>query len=318
VVTIRAVIVMAALAGCGEPTPLVCLDSAACGGGRCIDSFCADADPTCNSGFRYHESAGAQAGECTAGTGSGGGGASDDGGTFADPIVPLPPGELGTSVSATTAQHEITPSCATNPTGVDVMFEIVVPADLTRLYVDTDQTTFDVVLAVYEGSCAAATPAKELGCVDPNDFTACSTRTMQWSANVRAGVHCIVVDQASTAAASLVHVRGLYGPAAPLAQLGNNAGTTCGQDTFVPNGYCTALDGPDEAWFFMQCGGSYLATAATSWPGDIEVGTETAQYDCQPGNTGALFTLARPGAVWIVAHQASSTCSTVTLNVAPY
>jgi hypothetical protein len=311
VVKVRAFIVMVALAGCGEPTPLFCLDNATCSGGQCIDQFCADSDFTCASGFRFHESAGEKAGECT-NDGSGNGGSGE---TFDDTVTQLVPGEAGGSADASTAQDDITPSCAANPTGRDVMFEITVPASYTRLYVDTFQTQFDVVLAVYEGSCASITAAKELGCV-ASGIHACDQRTMQWSANVRAGVHCIVVDQAGTGVATTVRVRGMYGPSAQTAQLGaTTTGTTCGHNAFIPSGACAVPNGPDETWFFMACPGLYTAMTSAPWPGDIEARTETVQYDCEQADVGADINLTKPGPVWLIAHQASGTCGTVSLDI---
>jgi hypothetical protein len=282
----------------------------------CIDQYCAESDLACASGYRYHESAGERAGECTAGSWGSGGGGSDGGGEpFADPVTTVPPGELGVSVDASTAQHDVTPSCATNPTGRDVMFEITVPASLPRLYVDTYETQFDIVLAVYEGSCATITPARELGCVNSTSPHACDSRTMQWAANVRAGVHCIVVDQAAAGSPTSAHVRGLYGPTAQTAELGTTSGTTCGHNAFTPAGACSVPNGPDETWFFMGCQGLYTAMTDVSWPGEIEARTENVQYDCAQGEVGADFTLARPGPVWLIAHQAAGTCGTVSVDI---
>ena len=59
---VRAFIAVVVLAGCGAPAPLFCIDDSVCGGGSCIDQFCADSDLTCSSGYRYHESAGERAG----------------------------------------------------------------------------------------------------------------------------------------------------------------------------------------------------------------------------------------------------------------
>jgi hypothetical protein len=317
VVTVRAFIVMAALAGCGQPSPLFCADDGSCGGGLCIDQLCAQSDPACASGYRYHESAGEKAGDCT-GQGSGSGNGTDGGNGEAadDPITTLTT-EDPTLVDASKARDDFAPSCATNPMGRDVMYEIDVPAGFPRLYVDTYLTMFDVVLAVYEGSCASITASHELGCVNSGAH-ACDSRTMQWSKNVRAGVHCIVVDQAGSGPASNVFVRAITGPAATSAEKGVTSGNTCNMNRFGPSVTCTAPDSIDTAWFYAACPGSWLAMLPASWPGDIEARTASQTYDCQPADTGALFVLSQPGPVWLIAHQAGGSCGAVSVNVQPY
>jgi hypothetical protein len=317
VVKVRAFIVMAALAGCGEPTPLFCLDDSTCSGGVCIDKFCAQSDLACLSGYRYHESAGEKAGECTGeGNGGGGSGSSDGGTGVADPVQTLPPGEGGATVNASEANDDIRPPCATNPTGRDVMFEITVVSGLTRLYVDTFLTSFDVVLAVYEGACASISSATNpLGCVNATSADACDTRTMMWSQNVRPGTHCIVVDQAGMGAAAAIHVRAIHGPPAITASVGVTSGTTCGHDAFDPGNLCTVPNGPDETWFFKACSGTYNAATPVGWPGEIEARTETVKYDCDLGESGADFTFTKPGPVWLIAHQSAGACGALSLDI---
>ncbi|HEY5948188.1 MAG TPA: hypothetical protein VIV40_21980 [Kofleriaceae bacterium] len=316
-----AFIVMVALAGCSEPTPLVCANNAACGGGICIAGACADPDGSCASGYRYHESAGALAGTCTGGQGSGGGSGSGNGsGASVDPIYGLALGESGNLIDASDAKDEIQPSCAAVG-GVDVMYEYTVPL-LSRLYLDTYGSTFDVVLAVYQGACGPSMTA--LDCV-ATGARACDARTKQWSAIVQPGTYCIVVDQPAAAPARLANVRAMLAPPGPTGAIGANVASTCGHDEWGPSpANCVVDDGSDASWFFMSCGGTWLAsTCSTSYPGDLEAVTISSasmgcEYGCDAANgiDGLHYTLSKPGPVWLVAHLSStSACGTVSVTV---
>jgi hypothetical protein len=69
----RLLLLTLALGGCLRQTQFQCETSAACGtGGVCESSgFCSFVDKNCDSGRRYAESAGPNAGQCTGGGGSG-------------------------------------------------------------------------------------------------------------------------------------------------------------------------------------------------------------------------------------------------------
>jgi hypothetical protein len=314
----RAITVMALFAiGCGAPQPLPCLDDGVCGGGSCVEGFCADYDSACTSGLRYHESAGELAGECTLGGGPGGDGKGDGNGS-ADDIYVL--GESNT-VNAANARDDITPSCAA-PGGKDVMFDIAVQAP-GRLYVDTYGTTYGVVLAVYDGTCAALTPASlERSCA----YATCGPTTQQWSEILAAGAYCVVVDQLSAQepAGALV-VRSKLGLPSPL---GNDAadanrqniGTTCGPDLVQAS--CNAQSAGDASWFFMTCG------QETFWVDTCDdyefrgfvtaFGLSRTALACTPGCSGPAMQLvmSTPSPFWVVADDiASVACGSVQVYV---
>jgi hypothetical protein len=87
----RAVLLVLALGGCLRQTQFQCETDTACGtGGVCESSgFCSFVDKNCDSGRRYTESAGPNAGQCTGG--GGGSGGVDSGVVDARPID-APPG----------------------------------------------------------------------------------------------------------------------------------------------------------------------------------------------------------------------------------
>ncbi len=316
--TVRAFIVMAALAGCGQPTPLLCNDNAPCLGGVCIAQYCADPDLTCESGYRYGDSAGPNAGECTgSGNGGGSGGGSGDGGeSFGDQVAMLVLDGSPTTVNAATAQDDVAPSCATAG-GVDVMFQANVTVGGV-LYVDTLGTSFDAVLAVYAGTCADVklSGAADDACIStgPN---ACSATTKQWATLVAPGSYCFVVDQAtSNATHATATVRAKLGPPAAPAQMGANTATTCGRDYWPAN--CAGDNGEDATWFFSACGGSFSVdpVSPTTWVGDLQVfGLGAAPVICDLGANGAPFSLAQPGPAWVVAHEIDTSACTTNLTI---
>lgn len=313
----RAITVMALLAaGCGEPQALPCFDDGVCGGGQCVEGFCADHDSACASGLRYHESAGELAGECTFGGGSGGKG---DGSGSATDIYVL--GESNT-VNAATARDDITPSCAA-PGGKDVMFDVDVRTP-SRLYVDTYGTTYGVVLAVYDGTCAALTPGSlELACA----YATCGPTTQQWSEILGPGAYCVVVDQLSAqepAGALVVRSRlGLPSPLGNDAADGNlqNIGTTCGPDLVQAS--CNAQSAGDASWFFMTCGQKtfWVDTCDDlAFEGYVTAfGLGRTALACTPGCSGPAMqlVLSTPSPFWVVADDiASVACGSVQVYVA--
>ncbi|HEY5925041.1 MAG TPA: hypothetical protein VIV11_25340 [Kofleriaceae bacterium] len=313
-VKVRGVMVMAALAGCGQPTPLPCTGygvGVCSAEGLCIAGWCAEPDMDCASGYRYHESAGSLGGDCTDGSGSGSGGS---GQTFADDPHVLLPGDIPMTVDASQAADDVDPACAA-PDGKDVMFDITVPIDLTRIYVDTHETNYPIVLAVYEGSCVSQTK-KFIECVDAG-LGSCDAKTKQWSKVLRPGPHCIVVDQPPGVLGSpnLAAVRAMFGPPVQPATAGVTSGSTCAND-WGPSSTCISPDGPDTGWFFMACSGNFTARIPTPWVGDLELrGGDGAPLACTDAGAGLAFSMTRPEPRWIVAHQDGGSCGTVTITI---
>lgn len=299
---------MVALAGCSEPMPLPCADNATCSGGVCIDGFCADADTTCASGFRYHESAGSLAGDCTAGAGSGTGNAGSD------MFYALSTDGAPTAVDASAAHDDIKPQCAAAG-GVDVMFDVSVPSGLTRLYVDTTQTDYDIVLAIYDGPCAS-TAKTEIACI-ASGANSCDSRTKQWSEILQPGAYCVVIDQPAPAAAHVATARAITGPPSIAGRIGANSASTCGHNEWYPASNCIVQDDiEDTSWFFMGCSGTWHVTAASAWIGDLEALTLGVPLACGDRVAGITYTQTKPGPWWLVAHQDSSqACGTLTATV---
>ena len=320
-----AVIMMAALAACGDTTPLPCTGEGfgVCAeGGQCIHGFCANADGACASGYRYDQSAGTNAGECAdPGGGSGSGNAGTDGGGIPGNDEPIMVDDTATHVlaPATNAVDDIKPSCGTTG-GIDVMFDVNVVTPYNRLYLNTEGTSFDVVLAVYSGGCATAAPADELDCV-ASGARACSGTAKQWSRNLAAGRYCVVVDQMTVSTThSAVVLNLMSGPPALDATVGANPSTTCGHNDWQPYPGCPiGYNGPDVAWFFMTCGDAdySITTAPTSWAGDLEEGSPVSTPQCDAGAAGHDLYEIRPTGRWYIAHQVNSACSSVSLVVTP-
>ena len=311
-----AVIVVAALVGCGDLVPLPCTGAGngVCRAeGMCINGFCANADGSCASGYRFDDSAGSLGGTCAdPGGGSGSGSGSEN---FADDPVQLAPNETFMVVDASHAVNDIEPGCGATG-GVDVMFDIDVVAPKNRLYIDTYSTTYDVVLAVFTGPCAAVDPSKKIECVESGP-RACSATAKQWSRNLSPGSYCIVVDQATTTTTHpTVTINLAHELSAPDAIVGSNGGTTCGHDEWFPAAQCTAPNGPDATWFFMSCGGNYEAvTTPSAWPGDLEAYDSVNTMECQVGQTGVYFDPVRPAPAWFIAHQAAGSCGPLSLVI---
>jgi hypothetical protein len=329
---------VAALAGCGEPAALECgTDPSRCGPtGVCVGNYCALPDELCASGLRYHESAGPNAGTCTdtsetsgsddAGTGTGTGGGPDGGGNQGvDKIQTLVLDGNIVVIDATDAQDDIKLPCAPGTGGKDVMFDVNLTT--SRFYIDTFGTNYDVVVGVFSGACNS--PTKTLlssGCVGPG--ASCDGKTKQWShtALLNAGAYCVVVDQptatAGNQALGLV-IRGVSAGPSRLATVGTSTGDTCPLNLYAPdNILCTVSNGPDYAWFFMACSGTYTATITTpsSWSGELETSTiDIGTLDCDDGDFGVeMPTGGRPSPFMILAHDLNAaTCGNVTLNIQP-
>lgn len=317
------VTVAALVAGCGEPAALSCVDDSTCGaGGVCVAGFCAEPDPLCASGLRYHESAGSLAGDCTIpptdgkGDGDGTGTGTDTGPADVYRLLEL------NSLDAASARDDIAPSCAA-PGGKDVMFDVTV-GELGRLYVDTYGTSYGVVLAIYSGRCAAlASAGKELACVK----TSCGPTTQQWSDILAPGDYCVVVDQLNAAeqAGALV-VRSKLGLPSPYGDDTGatnllNVGSTCGPNRVQAT--CNASSAGDASWFFMTCG-QLRFTADSCDDNDFRgyvtaLGLGSTPLACVPGCAPPYMDLAfrAPSPIWVVADDITSmACGAVQIYVA--
>lgn len=307
---VGAFIMMAALVGCGEPTALPCADNPTCSGGLCIDGFCADQDTACQSGYRYGDSAGDRAGDCT-----GGGAGSGSGNAGPDMIYTLTNDGAPTVVDASNAHDDVKPQCA-GVGGVDVMFDVSVPSGLTRLYVDTSQTDYDVVLAIYDGPCASSAKT-ELACI-ASGAGSCDARTKQWSEILNPGAYCVVIDQPAAGASHVATARAIIGPPSIAGRIGANSATTCGHNDWYPSTGCIVQsDVEDTSWFFMGCSGTWKATAGMAWVGDLEVFLPLGEpYGCADRVTGITYPQTKPGPFWLVAHQdVSQSCGTLTATI---
>lgn len=311
--TARAFIVMAALAGCGQPKPLHCNDDSPCLDGVCIDSYCAVQDVTCASGYRYDQSAGDYADECTMSGHGGGWGSGNGGDTITETVYALTTDGAANPVPASTATDDVDPTCA-HPDGRDVMYELTLPAR-QRVYLDTFASTYNVVLAVYSGACKSSAKS-QIACVSSGPG-ACDAQTMQWSGDLNAGTYCIVVDQPAIASPQLASVRALVGqPDIPTARVGSNLVDTCADDAW-PSG-CYVGNAEDATWFFMACGNtSWSVSAPMTWTGDLEARTlRNEVLDCYAGADIITFNLAMPGPVWLIAHtDPARVCGTINVQV---
>lgn len=318
------VTVTALVASCGEPAALSCIDDRTCGTGVCVEGFCAMPDPQCASGLRYHDSAGALAGDCTSATGDGKGDGTDtddgndSGNTPADIYRLLE----HNSLDAASARDDIAPSCAA-PGGKDVMFDVTVDAT-SRLYLDTYGTSYGVVLAIYAGRCATLTNGgRELACIK----TSCGPSTQQWSDILAPGDYCVVVDQLNAAeqpGALVVRSKlGLPSPFGDDTELTNllNVGSTCGPNRVQAS--CNARSAGDASWFFMTCG--QIRFTADSCDDNYFRGYITAlglgntPLACVPGCAPPYMDLAftAPSPIWVVADDISSEpCGAVRIYVA--
>ena len=313
-----AIIVAAVVAGCGQPTPLQCAGIATCGtAGVCVAGYCAEPDPTCTTGLRYHESAGELAGECT--TGGEGSGSGGGGGSGSSEILKLLDSNV---VDASAARDDVQPSCGV-PGGRDVMFDVTISSS-QRLYVDTFGTGYGVVLAIYAGTCASLTPASnDAFCV----ATSCSAYVKQWSELLAPGSYCVVVDESDPLdPATQLVVRSKLGPASPrgIASTGSvmlNTSTTCTANQLQAT--CNADSGGEASWFFMTCGGVNLVADTcddADYQGYITAfGLGPTALACVDGCTTETINvrLSAPSPVWVVADDiASVSCALVDVYVA--
>jgi hypothetical protein len=258
--------------------------------GRCEQTgHCSFPDPTCGPmGFRYHASAGDQAGICVLAN---------------TPITELPPFDLKQ------AHDDVHSSCA--PSGArDVSFELTAPTPETIAFDTGTTATEGVALAVYAGPCPARTT--ELACnlrpCGPVPYGSLALTLMP-------GTYCVVVEEADpTGAMGTTALRVFRGdreslvldhPFAPPQQ------RTCGGiPAPAPPGCATPNTDPTAAAVFMICPGAFDLSATVTPDFDVAVSLREGipmgvELDCKTGSTAqTVHTLAmNPGPYWMsVAH----------------
>lgn len=308
------IVAMAAAAAgwlaCGEPTPLPCSDDVTCGDGKCIGGFCAGTDLACASGFRYFESAGSLAGQCT-GSGS-----------PLDPIdVTHELHEGENPVAAAEAKDNVESPCA--PTGArDVRFKLHLDTQ-RRLYLDTYKTTYPVMLAVYGSSCDSLVAASLRYC---DSGTTCDANTKQWSEILVPGDYCIVAEQADLQQrpASLV-VRARLGLPVVAAAMPVDLASSCTSNEVAPS--CNSPSGAEGALFYMTCGGHYSLDACMTDAVDCPIfdgvlavyslsPLPLACAPIQPPAPALDLTVTEPAPMWLVADsRAGAVCHSLSVRV---
>ncbi len=281
----------AALAACGDPTPFTCDRNSDCSvdgvTGVCTNfNYCAFPDDTCQSGLRYHDSAGSLAGTCV---GSEPPPMLINGDTGNNPL-PLMPTQ---TVDITNANDDVTPSCG-GKGGKDVFFETQIDMP-SRLYLDTLGSNFDAVISVLSGSCKDG--GSERACVSG----ACP-QFDQWSDILPSGTYCIVIDQADSGGGNQLVLRSMVGPPAQQVQFGTLSGNTCNADDW--QGVCSMQGLPDVTWFTMTCVAQpgFMSTCGTGFVGQLQAwGFMKQPLACDTGCQGISFVVS-PGPGWLVAE----------------
>jgi hypothetical protein len=235
--------------------------------GRCEPTgHCSFADDSCGSmGYRYHASAGAQAGVCVLG---------------ALPVIEVPPFDFKD------ARDSVHSSCAP-PAAKDVSFELDLPFPET-IAIDTGaQSGEPVALSVHAGPCP--TNMNELACgiqtCGPVPYTGLAV-------TVPPGTNCITVEQASTSNMNGVGLRVFHSgragvvlaPPAPPPQQ-----TTCGsQPDPIPPSCGAATGDPSAVALLMMCPGPVQLSATVTPTFDVTVslrqGFPPTELDCKTGS----------------------------------
>ncbi len=173
--------------------------------------------------------------------------------------------------------------------GRDVFYQFVLPAPEV-VYYDTFGSSFDSVVRVFAGSCAA------LGAVQKCSDDACTQQRSQGAIELAAGSYCLVVDQyqASTVggAATLTFRRGGRTGVALPSTSGSVTGTTAGKVNATVASCEANSNQPDVAHFLTSCPGanSISASTCTGTAFDtviyLRTGTATTDVACSDDSSG--------------------------------
>ena len=200
-----------------------------------------------------------------------------------------------------------------NQGGRDVFYQLTLPA-AEVVYFDTFGSSFDSVIRIYAGSCAA------LGAVQACADDACGQTRTQLARELAAGTYCVVVDQYSsttTAGALVFNVKRGGRTGSQLSGSGSVAGTTTGK-THLSVASCEANTlQPDVSYYFLSCPSVTTTVSANTCSGTafdavvyVKAGVATAaDVACsddvsgcgnglQPKITGA--TVGGPNLNWII------------------
>ncbi|MEZ4399059.1 MAG: hypothetical protein R3B06_03525 [Kofleriaceae bacterium] len=129
-----------------------------------------------------------------------------------EPLLPL----TGASATGTTvgAGNQLVPTCATGSTAPERVHVFSLPLPLATLVVDTEGSSFDTVLSLFDDGCATT-----LAC---DDDSGTGNRSRITRANVAAGSYAVAIDGFGTAAGAYqINLSGTYAagaacdPAAP-------------------------------------------------------------------------------------------------------
>lgn len=140
-----------------------------------------------------------------------------------------------------------------------MFYQLTLPA-AEVVYFDTFGSTFDSVMRLYAGSCAA------LGALQVCADDACGQQRTQLARELAAGTYCVVVDQYSstvTAGAVVFNVKRGGRTGTQLAGAGSVAGTTTGKTNLSTASCETNTSQPDVSYFFTSCPGANTASANT-------------------------------------------------------
>jgi hypothetical protein len=200
--------------------------------------------------------------------------------------------------------------------GRDVFYQLSL-ASPEVVYLDTFGSSFDTVIRVYSGTCAARTGTPT--CDD--DAGVCTGVQSQLATQLAAGTWCVVVDQFSslqtTGALTLSVVRGGRTGTSIAAANGSQAGTTTGLTNVTTGGCQSNSTAPDRAYFFTVCPATTMTVGAntcttTTWDsvvylrkgaasaGDVACSDDVA--GCGPSGLASSFTGAQavgPGLFWL-------------------
>ncbi len=147
--------------------------------------------------------------------------------------------------------------------GRDVYYQLTLAAPEV-VYFDTFGSSFDSVIRLYAGSCAA------LGGLQACGDDACGQQRTQLARALAPGTYCVVVDQyssTSTAGAVVFNVKRGGRAGTQLTGSGSVSGTTTGR-TNVSTASCEPnTNQPDVAYFFTSCPSVTTSVSANTCAG---------------------------------------------------